>query len=207
MKIYDSVTIVSDENSEVAMAIRSVMEQFRLRVQLYVGVWKQHLLDFFEGKVPCAEHIVICTSGDGDTESENIDLDEMKMAFSCVQVVDDWEGTTFYLTPRNIPKLVSFQEKRVLFCGCGSGRQAFAKAFIGAGCKSYIGATGEVDGDSAMMFVLSFFYHLLSSNRDEGITCSERKAFERAVALDTLSPSGTCRFKYFTREDFPELAK
>ncbi len=65
VRMYDSVTIVRGGHSESAMALRALLEICRLRVSLFVGVWKGHLLDFFSSRVPCSDYIVICAPGGG----------------------------------------------------------------------------------------------------------------------------------------------
>lgn len=200
MKMYDSVTLICGQYSESPAAVRAVLELFRLRVQMHVGVWRQHLTEIFAGKVPCSEYIVIMTFGEGDTENEDLDPEDMKMGFPCVELQDDWQATTFHLTPTNIPQVVVWPGKKVLFCGCGSGRRLFAQAFLQAGCESYIGCVGEVDSDAGIMFVLSYFYHLLSEDRGD-TPVSDRQAFQRAAAFDAQSASGTSRFRYFAKDD------
>lgn len=54
-----------------------------------------------------------------------------------------------------------------------------------------------------MLFVIGFFYHLLTEDREPRLTCSVREAVERAAAIDTLAREGTHVFRYYSREALP----
>ena len=56
--------------------------------------------------------------------------------------------------------------------GCGNRREPLAKAFLADGCRAYVGAIGPVDQDSAALFAIAFFCHLLSQDHDYSISCS-----------------------------------
>ena len=79
MRMFDAVTIVCGEDPEQAHAIRAGLEELRLRVFLYHAVQMPHLVDFFAGRVPCGDHIVVMGAcGHGQTEGEDWPLEDPK---------------------------------------------------------------------------------------------------------------------------------
>ena len=211
LRMYDSVTLLCGERPEAATVIRAGLESMRLHVQLHTAVWKSHLLDFFSGKVPCSEYIVICTGGarGSETEREDIPEEAMQLAFPCVDDENHFEAIDFVVTPKNLRSVAHLPGKCVIWSGCGSGRRAFAEAFLSSGCRSYIGFTGEADSDAGTLFTLGFFYHLLAHDRDPQFDCTEQEAFERAARIDVWSRRGTHRVRYHTldRDMTPTASK
>ena len=122
---------------------------------------------------------------------------------------DHFKVVDFIATPKNLRSFAKLPEKCVIWSGCGSGRRAFAEAFLASGCRSYIGFTGETDADAGNLFILGFFYHLLTHDRDPQFDCTEQEAFERAARIDMWSRWGTHRARYHTLEQdiTPEAAK
>ena len=84
-------------------------------------------------------------------------------------------------------------------------REPLARAFLEAGYDGYVGATEDyVDGDSALLFTIGFFYHLLADERDYAPrTFTDREAAERAAAMDYEFELGTRPYRYWGPEDVP----
>ena len=203
MRMFEGVTIICGEDPEQAHAIRAGLEEMRLRVFVYHAVQKPHLVDFFAGKVPCSDYIVVMGAcGHGKTEGEDWSLEEMGLSLPCVENRDgkfDWALTEFVLTAADVPERVHLPGKTLICSACGSGRKPFAEAFLKAGCRTYIGSNGETDQNAVNLFTLAFFYHLLTNERDPEADCTEEEAFQRAAGLDTWCRWGTHRFRYYTR--------
>lgn len=198
------MTLVTGENSEQAFAIRSGLEQMRLRVTVYHGVWKQHLLDFFAVRFPAMTRSCSAARAAGARrKGKSGRRKRWASRTACVENLDgkfQWGLTEFVLTPANIPERVHLPGKTLITSACGSGREAFARAFLGAGCRTYIATSGETDQNAVNLFILAFFYHLLANERDPQADCTERQAFERAASLDTWCRWGTHRFRYYTHD-------
>jgi hypothetical protein len=112
---------------------------------------------------------------------------------------DGWEATVLELRPSNIPELIHNFKGNILPLGCGSGREPFGKAFLEAGCQTYI-APEELffSRDSAMLFAISFFYHLLAEDRDfDRAKLEVADVFKLAQQSDPRFSMGTLRFRYY----------
>lgn len=89
MRMYDPVTLVCCEQTQpTANVIRASLEDMRLRVHLYVGIWKRHLMDFFTGRIPCSDYIIVCAGGKGETEREDLPFEAMQLRLPCVDEED-----------------------------------------------------------------------------------------------------------------------
>lgn len=195
MRMFEPVVIGCDQGRlDVALAIRSALELFHLRVHLYDCRQKLNVADFLRGNIPESKYVVLCCGGWwGDMQ--------MKSTFQVVDQLDGrWVSTEFSLTPADISKYVSLQGRTVISLGCNTGKKELADAFLDAGCSAYIGPDGALDQDSAAMFVVAFFYHLLRSDREPALACTDRQAVELAAALDAYSKEGTHVFRYHGSE-------
>ena len=179
---------------DVAQAIRSALELFHLRVHLYDCRQKRNVIDLLKGGIPESEYVVLCCGGWwGDME--------MKSTFGVVDLIDGrWESVEFSMTPATIPEYVNLPGRKVISLGCNTGRKEIAQAFLDSGCRAYIGPDGALDQDSAVLFVIAFFYHLLREDREPALRCTDREAAERAAALDDYSKEGAHVFRYYGPE-------
>ena len=199
MKMFDSVVIVCDQGSlDIATAIRASLELFRLRVHFYFCVQKQNVLDVLAGEIPPSDYIILCSHG---IDTEKIDIaspDSHQAGFQVVDFIDgEWKTIWFGLTPSSVSEIVKLAGRTIISCGCSSGREPLAQAFLRSGCRAYIGPIEGVDQDADALFCIGFFYHLLSHERDSKISCTDREAAERASQFDTYARSGTHLFCYY----------
>lgn len=202
MKMFEPVVIACDTSYiDGAIAIRSALEWFHLRVHLYHLTQKKNAEDFFSGNIVSSDYVVLLTGGLGRTNRNDESIDEMAMGFHRLvdQIDGKWDEVDFALTPANIPNIVNLKGRTVISLGCGAGRRPFADAFLKSGCKAYIAADGEVNNDAYFLFPVAFFYHLLSPEHPAAGECSDREAVERAASMDKLCKEGTHVFRYYTK--------
>lgn len=197
MEMFDKVVIACDQTSlDLALAIRGALELFRLHVYLHFCVQKKNVVDFMAGRIPKSEYIVLCAHGVNDTSDKLPARKKMGVGFIVVdKAKGEWDEVDVNLTPDNISQRVKLRGRRVIALGCGNGQAPVARAFLKAGCKSYIGAVDDIDQDSGPLFAITFFYHLLCSDRKPGSKCTEKEAFNRARKID----SQTQLFRYYTK--------
>lgn len=89
---------------------------------------------------------------------------------------------------------------RTLNClACGSGQESFAQAFFQAGYKAYIAPRGDgAYANAGVLFVLGFFYHLLTAARlgDNPTNYTNQEAVALAATIDADYTRGTRAFHY-----------
>ena len=202
MKMFDSVVIACDQSSlDCAQALRASLELFRLHVTLHFCVQKRNVIDLLAGKIPDSQYVVLCSHGLGSTDMPDESPDAMKMGFFVVDEDEEnnFQSIQFALTPANVSSFVHLPGRTVVSLGCGSGREPFGQAFLESGCKAYIGPDGPPDQDSATLFAITFFYHLLCNGRDRSLQCSDEQAVLYANRVDVDFTEGTRLYRYYTK--------
>ena len=176
MKLFEHVAVAASSEDPGALVLRSELEQLGLRVHLYRFYQKRNVEDFFASK---------------EVPSE------------CRYTVEGWQPFDFDLTKDNIPGLVTAPRGTLVASGCRAGREPLAKAFLEAGYEGDVGATENyVGGDSALLFVIGFFYHLLAEERDFAPrTFTDKEAAARAAAIDEDFELGTRAYRYWSRKE------
>ena len=195
MKLFDPVCIVCDPTMlDIAHALRDALEFFRLRVHFYFCNQKRNVLDFLAGDIPPSQYVILCCGG-------VIPPDPPTLRFkSLVDLIDGrWQEVALDLTPASVPELVKLTDRTVLAYGCCTGDEALAQAFLDSGCRACIAPAGPLDQDAALLFPVSFFYHLLRAEREPGLSYTDEEAAKLAAAADTTSVEGTHQFRYFSR--------
>ncbi len=206
MKLYESVVICCDKVSKQfqdATAVRAALEAFGVRVHLYDLAQKRGALEFFAGAMPECKYVVLFCHGATNADGE------WQLGLQVVDQVDGdydnrrgWERVTVGLTPANIPDLVRGMGRTLICLGCGAGRESFAQAFLKAGYRAYIAPEGNyVNANAAMLFVIGFFYHLLTEGRleDRRVGLTDQDSVTLASVLDAdYHPCGTRAFHYYS---------
>lgn len=206
--MFDPVVIAYDTASmDVGLAVRAALELFRLHVYAHFLVQKRNAVDFFAGKIPDSEYVVLCSHG-SSAEGATANMPEEppeKMGMGFVRLVDQingkWEETEFALSPSNIRQYVKLAGRTVVALGCGNGREPLAREFLKAGCRAYIGAISPPDQDATALFAIGFFYHLLSQDRPGSLCCNEAEAVRRAAEIDKVCKEGTHIFRYYSQQE------
>ena len=205
MKLYKSVVICCDKSPKLfqdATAIRAALEAFGLRVHLYDLAQKRGALEFLAGAMPACDYVILFCHGGRDAEGG------ARLNLTVVDQVDGdydnprgWERVQVDLTPASIPDYVKGLGRTLICVACGAGQEAFAQAFLKAGYKGYIAPQGDyINANAAMVFVIAFFYHLLTESRieDEPTNHTDQQAVALASALDADYPRGTRTFHYYS---------
>jgi len=205
MKLYKSVVICCDKSPKLfqdATAIRAALEAFGLRVHLYDLAQKRGALEFLAGAMPECEYVVLFCHGGLDSDGgAQLDLKVVDQVDGDYDNPRGWERVTLDLTPANIPDYVKGMGRTLVCVACGAGQESFAQAFLKAGYKGYIAPQGNyINANAAMLFVIAFFYHLLTESRieDEPTHHTDQEAVALASALDADYPRGTRTFHYYS---------
>lgn len=204
MKLFDEVAVACDlKMIEEANAIRAVLESFRLRVRFHRFVRRRNVVEFFGDSPGGCEYTVLVCHGMGDAEEPKIRFEVVDQAEGKMDAPEGWEDAPFDLTPSTITKVVAGARGTLVSVACGSGRKPLAEAFLAAGYEAYVAPVEEYyDGDSAVLFVAGFFYHLLAEDRDYApMSYTAREATERAAAMDEHFELGTRAFRYHGKDE------
>lgn len=205
MKLYDSVAMIHDYSPDLSSyinATRAALEAFGLRVHLYDLTQKQDALKVLAGAIPECEYIVLWCHGDTDINGES------QLSFKLIDQMDGdysksrgWEGVTINLTPANIPDYFVGNGRTIICIACGSGQDQFAQAFLEAGYKAYIAPQGGgVHVNSAVLFIIGFFYHLMAATRldDQPFQHTDLEAVALAAQADADFAQGTRTFHLYS---------
>lgn len=205
MKLFEHVAIAASSEDPGAPILQSVLQHMGLRVHLYLLYQKRNVEDFFAGRGVPEEcrYTVLCAHGHGPDDDPKIRLEVVEQKDGDPRAVDGWEPCELDLSKENVPGLVTAPRGTLVAGGCGAGREPLARAFLEAGYEGYVGATEDyVDKDSALLFTIGFFYHLLADDRDYAPrTFTDKEAAERAAAMDREFELGTRSYRHWGAED------
>jgi hypothetical protein len=209
MNLFEHVAVVGSSEASDPLVLRSVLEEFGLRVDLYRLYQKRNVEDFFAGRGVPKECRYTGLCGHGSDDDPKIRLEVVDQKDGDPDAVEGWEPRPFDLSKGNVPGLVTAPRGVLVAGGCGAGREPLARAFLEAGYDGYVGATEDyVDRDSALLFTIGFFYHLLADERDYAPrTFTDREAAERAAAMDCEFELGTRPYRYWGPEDVAAHSK
>lgn len=150
-----AVELINIGDDWQTFALRSVLEYYGITVRLHPIATAAHLVALLDGSTSLSQHIVLMCHGCDN----GICLPELAPEIEAAQPYQK------VLTPENLQQFLRLPDKVVLNTGCTTGDAPIARAFLGAGCRSYIGPAGYPDGDAALFYVLHFFYELHSRGR------------------------------------------
>ena len=204
MNKFSATVVIGCDLSTTQMAetLRAILEQFSLRVFVIRLYHKKHIEDFLAGDIPNCDYTILCCHGMGERD------EDAQIMLKCIHNTtgddtrkDGWEEFSLVLKPSDIDRYLQRPQGTFINLACGGGREVWAKAFLDAGYKSYIGATRDyVDMNASVLFIAGFFYHLLMPScdyTDKSFTSSE--AVQEAAAMDKHYDWGTQLFRYYER--------
>ena len=200
-KDFVSAVIVCDNapgTFQQAIAIRSILEAFHVRVSFYQLVRKNDLLDFLLGNYSDCDYVIwFCYGSPGIDGEDGLNFQVVHQKDNNYTSKSGWEQINFTLKPSTVSQYVK-NPKGTLICGAASG-QLWAEAFISAGYQGYIAPTNQdLSCNSEILFLTGFFYHLLIHNLDytnQRLTLQE--SVIAAASMDSYYEYGTKLFRYY----------
>jgi len=78
---------------------------------------------------------------------------------------------------QHIRQSAKLNGQTILATGCTLGELSLAQAFLNSRANAYIGSTDYVEGNTALLFIIRFFYEIANGN-------TEIEAFETAQKMD-----------------------
>jgi hypothetical protein len=167
-----TVALVVGENcAGEANAIRQVLEYFEVKIITFFIGRPSDFIDILNGKSLYADinHIILCFHGKAEKFV-------MPILAKDIYETDEPRGN---FGADEIEKFAKLKDKIILTTGCTLGKKGLAKAFLNSECKAFIGAKDYIEANSALFFIIHFYYELLANQR------TEKDAFEIAKAPDS----------------------
>lgn len=142
------------EDSLEALALRSVLECWQVRVNLHLIATADDLVNLLNKKQEqCISSSIIVLSCHGD-----------KTGLCMPQLTPELIAEQPYkgnISAKQFSEFLFLPDCFVINTGCLLGDASFAKAFLNAGCKTYIGAHGYPEGNATMFYLVNFFYEFI----------------------------------------------
>jgi hypothetical protein len=167
-----TVALVVGENCDgEATAIRFALENFGARVITFFIGRPNDFVEILNGKLlyDDVSHIIFSFHG---KKGKFL----MPILGKDIYENDEPRGN---FGANEIEKFANLNEKIILTTGCTLGTKTLAKAFLNSKCKVFIAAKDYIEGNSALFFIIRFYYEILTNNRK--IT----EAFEISKATDS----------------------
>jgi hypothetical protein len=147
--------IVVIDDTLGSIALRDVLEYWGLQVTVHWVGMAQDAVRLLGGEENLSETIVLmCHGNDAGMV--------LPALHPSVEKKQPYHGA---LTPQDLRQFLKLPGRIVLNTGCSLGTERFARAFLDAGCKAYIGATGDPEGASSLFYALHLFYGLFGRRR------------------------------------------
>ena len=145
-----TVAIVEIEGGGEAEALRQSLENFGYLVVMYGVGRPQHLIDILAGKtIAKFDFIIISCHGEENGEIIMPELSED------IYFPDEPRGNFGF---SEINKYLDLKDTCIIGSGCSLGHEDMARAFA-KNNNIYIAPTDEIEGNSALIFVVLFFYY------------------------------------------------
>ncbi|SDC90843.1 hypothetical protein SAMN05421663_10551 [Terribacillus halophilus] len=167
------VTLVIGPDCDTeSLAMRLALEYFGARVYVHYVGRPNDLVEVLSGEDRASDTNYLILNFHG--EEGKFCIPELDNSF---YEVNEPKGRFF--DDEHVRKYAVVEGLNVIGCGCTLGKDSLAKAFLKKGCKAYIAPDDYIDGNANLMFVLTFFYELISNRR------SQEDAFQIARSIDS----------------------
>lgn len=174
--------IVIDDDLE-ALALRSALEWWNVKVTLYLIGKSQDLVDVFQ-KEELSNYICIAAHGDKINNHWGFQLPELGVEVAKRQPYNK------VLFASDISKFIKLNDHHILSLACLTGNQEIAAAFLNNGAKSYTAPKDAPFGNSSLYFALNFYYCLFVKEK------TVKGAYDKAISIVDVE---TDKFVLFER--------
>lgn len=169
-ELYVHLVVGPDCDFE-SMAIRAALESFGASVTLDLIGRPNDLIDILSGNDLPHKMDYLLLNFHGD--EGRFCLPELGE-----EVYEENEPRSIYFEPQHVLTYCQLQGVKVIAAGCTLGWQQLATAFLESGCHSYLAPDDYIEGNANLMFLIHFFYEIITNHR------SQQEAFELAQATD-----------------------
>src|SRR5688572_16382754 len=144
----------------------------------YVATATQ-LVELLDGSTPLAPHVLLSCYG----TTGGLALPPLAPEIAATQPFGEAISATDFAGFLQLPPSV------IVNTGCSLGTPAFADAFLGAGCHSYIGAVGDPQGSAAAFHAAHLCYELFSRHTPLPVAHARAAAHDNDTAMFRLYPN------------------
>ncbi|MFT4022230.1 MAG: hypothetical protein QM664_00440 [Flavihumibacter sp.] len=165
-----TVSIILGPDCELeAIALRSFLEYLGIVVVLRPIGRPLDLMAILDGdpQTGISEFLLFCFHGENGKFIMPVISDDLYEA-------NEPKGD---VGPEHIERFSTLNGQQVIATGCTVGNSQMAKSFLAAGAASYTAAGEYPEGNAVLVFVTSFFYHLMRGEKYSD-------AFEKARNID-----------------------
>lgn len=167
--MFKVAIIVGSEVGNEYEAIRQCLEYFGISVRLIKIGRPADFISILNGKQSFqVDHLIFSFHG----EKEAFVLPKLHPSVYKKGELRKNFGAT------QIEQYANFSGEMILTTACGLGSEAISEAFLKKGASTFIAPRDEIDGNTALLFIIRFYYELIN----HGKTISE--AFEIAHEID-----------------------
>ncbi len=164
------IDIIVIDNDLEALALRSALEWWGVKVNMHFIGKAQDIVDIFK-KENLAPYICFAAHGNEINERWGFQLIELGEEIAKKQPYDK------ILFPSDISEFVKLQNNHVLSNACVTGNKEMADAFLKNGAESYIGPKSAPFANASLYFALNFYYWLFAKEK------SVKEAFEKSMTM------------------------
>lgn len=178
-----SVTIIAIADDLEALALRAALEWWGVQVTIHFIGQAKDLVAILGDTTRRATTFFLMGHGD-------------EQGFILPELHPDIEREQPYhspLAPAHLVQFMHLPDCIVISTGCATGTEAFAEAFLSAGCRAYVGPTGYVEGDASLFYSLALCYEWICKGQVLGT------AHQKAIVHD----SETSLFRLFEQGQQP----
>ena len=166
--VKNSLDIICIDDDLEALAIRSVLEYWQIKVNLHFIGKSQDIVDILKHPESTSKNILIMCHGD----EKGICLPGLVSEIATTQPYDK------HITSDNLYEFLNISAKTVINTGCKTGTTDFASAFLENGCTNYIAPIDYPEGNASLFFIINFYYQFFVKNE------SVKNAYQKAKSSD-----------------------
>ncbi|RAS75545.1 delta-aminolevulinic acid dehydratase [Priestia endophytica] len=164
-----------------SFAMRLALEYFGARVHVHYIGRPSDLMNVLSGEDRAADTDYLILNFHGD--EGRFCMPELDSS-----IYEEGEPQGEFFEDKHITQYANLKGLHVIASGCTLGAEPLAKAFLENGCHSYIAPVDYIDGNANLMFVIKFFYEIISNKRNQ------KESFQIAKSID----QETNMYKRFT---------
>lgn len=171
-----TVDILGIDNSNELTAVRSNLEWWGVKTNLYWIGQARHLLELLGGEEKRSEYILL----GGHGTQKGFCLPEL------AKELEQEQPFSGNLGPEVIKKHLRFEGNMIISNACMTGTETVAAAFLDQGASYYIGPKDYPEGNATLHFTNCFYYFLFCQQQSIEVAFQKAKYQDQETQLFEL---------------------